>query len=121
MVRCPDGDCCKVNDICDGINSCNTNRTGNICEKCHKGLSKALFSTECLSTDSCVGTIALLYYTLCVIIYIALLASYKDLQKYAAARIKDPYKRIKDQLCLYWKKNENTNTYSYHVLFDQRA
>ena len=88
MIRCPDGYCCKGNDTCDGINSCNINRTGNICEKCHKGLSEALFSTECLSADTCIGAIALLYYTLCVIILIAFLASYKDLQKYAAAKIK---------------------------------
>ena len=110
MIRCPDGYCCTGNDTCDGINSCNTNRTGNICGKCHKGLSEALFSTECLSTENCVGAIALLHYTLCVIIYIAFLASYKDLQKYAAARIKKLYKRIKDQQCLYWKKNDNTNS-----------
>ena len=96
MVRCPDGYCCDGNDTCDGINSCNINRTGNICGKCQKGLSEALFSTECLSADSCVGAIALLYYTLCVIIYIAFLASYKDLQKYVAAKIKKFYKRIKD-------------------------
>ena len=110
MIRCPDGYCCKGNDTCDGINTCNINRTGNICGKCHKGLSEALFSTECLSVDSCVGAIALLYYTICVIIYVAFLASYKDLQKYAAVKIKDLYKRIKDQVCLYWKKNDNTNS-----------
>ena len=110
MVRCPDGYCCTGNDTCEIINSCNVNRTGNICGKCQRGLSEALFSTECLSADTCIGVIALLYYTLCVIIYIAFLASYKDLQKYAAAKIKKLYKGIKDQLCLYWKKNENTNS-----------
>ena len=110
MIRCPDGYCCKGNDTCDGINSCNINRTGNICGKCQKGLSEVLFSTECLSADSCVGAIALLYYTICVIIYVAFLASYKDLQKYAATKIKDLYKRIKDQVCLYWKKNDSTNS-----------
>ena len=73
-------------------------------------MSEALFSTECLSADSCVGAIALLYYTICVIIYVAFLASYKDLQKYAGTKIKDLYKRIKDQVCLYWKKNDNTNS-----------
>ena len=110
VIRCPDGYCCTGNDTCDGINSCNINRTGNICGKCQKGLSEVLFSTECLSADSCVGAIALLYYTICVIIYVAFLASYKDLQKYAATKIKDLYKRIKDQVCLYWKKNKNTNS-----------
>ena len=110
MIRCPDGYCCIVNDICDGIDSCDTNRTGNICGKCHKGLSEALFSTECFSTDSCAGTITLIYYTLYVIIYIAFLASYKDLQKYAAAKIKKLFKRIKGQQCLYWKKNDDTNS-----------
>ena len=68
MIRCPDGYCCKGNHTCDGINSCNANRTGNICGKCPNGLSEVLFSTECLSADSCVGVIALLYYTLCAII-----------------------------------------------------
>ena len=34
----------------------------------------------------------------------------KNLQKYAATKIKDLYKRIKDQVCLYWKKNDNTNS-----------
>ena len=110
MIRCPDGYCCTGNDSCDRINSCNINRTGNICGKCQKGLSEALFSTECLSTDTCIGAIALLYYTLCVIVYIAFLTSYKDLQKYAATKLKDLYKRIKNQQCLYWKKNENTNS-----------
>ena len=110
MIRCPDGYCCTGNDTCDGIDSCNINRTGNICGKCQKGLSETLFSTECLSTDTCIGAIALLYYTLCVIVYIAFLTSYKDLQKYAATKLKDLYKRIKNQLCLYWKKNENTNS-----------
>ena len=119
MIRCLDGYCCTGNDTCDGIDPCNTNRTGNICGKCQKGLSEALFSTECLSADSCVGAIALLYYTLCVIIYIAFLASYKDLQKYAAARIKDLYKKIKDQLCLYWKKNENTNSDEHNEKTDE--
>ena len=96
MVRCPDGYCCEGNDTCDGINSCNINRTGNMCGKCQKVLSEALFSTECLSAESCVGAIVLLYYILCVIIYIAFLASYKHFQKYAAAKIKNLYKRIKD-------------------------
>ena len=110
MIRCPDGYCCTGNDTCDGINTCNINRTGNICGKCQKGLSEALFSTECLSTDTCIGAIALLYYTLCVIVYIVFLTSYKDFQKYAATKLKDLYKRIKNQQCLYWKKNENTNS-----------
>ena len=120
MIRCPDGYCCKGNDTCDGINTCNINRTGNICGKCQKGLSEALFSTECLSADSCVGAIALLYYTICVIIYVAFLASYKDLQKYAAAKIKDLYKRIKDQVCLYWKKNDNTNSDEHNEKPDEK-
>ena len=64
MIRCPDGYCCTGSDQCDGINTCNINRTRNICGKCQKGLSEALFSTECLSADSCVGVIALLYYTM---------------------------------------------------------
>ena len=81
MIRCPDGYCCDGNDACDEINSCNANRLGNICGKCQKGLSEALFSTECISAEKCIGTIALLYYTICVIIYIAFLAGYKDLQK----------------------------------------
>ena len=119
MIRCLDGYCCTGNDTCDGTNSCNTNRTGNICGKCQKGLSEALFSTECLSTDSCVGAIALLYYTLCVFIYIAFLASYKDLQKYAATKIKELYKKIKDQQCLYWKKNDNTNSDEYNEKPDE--
>ena len=110
MIRCPNGYCCTGNDACDGINTCNINRTGNICGQCPNGLSEVLFSTECLSADSCVGAIALLYYTICAIIYVAFLASYKDLQKYAGTKIKDLYKRIKDQVCLYWKKNDNTNS-----------
>ena len=110
MIRCPDGYCCTGNGTCETINSCNINRTGNICGKCQKGLSEVLFSTECLSVDSCVGAIALLYYTICVIVYVAFLASYKDLQKYATTKIKDLYKRIKDQVCLYWKKNDSTNS-----------
>ena len=109
MIRCPDGYCCTGNGQCDGINTCYMNRTGNVCGKCQKGLSEALFSTECLSADSCVGGISVLYYTLCVIIYIAFLASYKDLQKYAAAKIKKLYKRIKDRQCLYWKNNINNS------------
>ena len=120
MIRCPDGYCCTGNDTCDGINSCNINRTGNICGKCQKGLSEVLFSTECLSADSCVGAIALLYYTICVIIYVAFLASYKDLQKYAATKIKDLYKRIKDQVCLYWKKNDNTNSDEHNEKPDEK-
>ena len=31
MVRCPDGYCCTGDDTCDGINSCNINRTENFC------------------------------------------------------------------------------------------
>ena len=120
MIRCPDGYCCEGNDTCDGINSCNINRTGNICGKCQKGLSEVLFSTECLSADSCVGAIALLYYTICVIIYVTFLASYKDLQKYAATKIKDLYRRIKDQLCLYWKKNDNTNSDEHNEKPDEK-
>ena len=45
MIRCPDGYCCTGNDTCDGINTCNINRTGNVCKKCQKGLSEVLFST----------------------------------------------------------------------------
>ena len=48
MIRCPDGYCCKGNNTHDQINSCNTNRTGNICGQCKKGFSEALFSTQCL-------------------------------------------------------------------------
>ena len=120
MIRCPDGYCCTGNDQCDGINSCNINRTGNICGKCPSGLSEVLFSTECLSGDSCVGDIVLLYYTICVIIYVAFLASYKDLQKYAATKIKDLYKRIKDQVCLHWKKNDNTNSDGHNEKPDEK-
>ena len=110
MIRCPDGYCCEVNDPCDGINSCNANRTGNICGKCQKGLSEALFSTECISAEKCIGAIAILYYTICVIIYIAFLASYKDLQKYATTKVKDLYKKLKDRLYLYQKNNANSNS-----------
>ena len=110
MIRCPDGYCCKGNDMCDGINPCNIKRTGNICGECQKGLSEALFSTECISVEKCIGVIALLYYTICVIIYITFLASYKDLQKYVTTKIKELYKRIKDHLCLYQKKNGNSNS-----------
>ena len=120
MIRCPDGYCCTGNDTCDGLNTCNINRTGNICGKCPNGLSEALFSTEYLSANSCVGTVALLYYTLCVIIYIPFLASYKDLQKYAATKIKDLYKRIKDQVCLYWKNNDNTNSDEHNEKLDEK-
>ena len=110
MIRCPDGYCCTRNYTCDGLSSCNTNRSGNICGKCQQGLSEALFSTQCISADTCIGSIGLLYYTLCVIIYIAFLASYKDLQKYAAAKIKKLYKRIKDRQCLYWNNNAGSNS-----------
>ena len=120
MIRCPDGYCCTGNDTCDGIDSCNINRTGNICGKCQKGLSEALFSTECLSADSCVGAIALLYYTLCVITYFAFLASYKDLQMYAADKIKKLYKRIKGLQCLYSKKNDNTNSDEHNEKPDEK-
>ena len=101
MIRCPDGYFCKGNDMCDGINPCNIKRTGNVCGECQKGLSEALFSTECISVEKCIGVIALLYYTICVIIYITFLASYKNLQKYVTTKIKELYKRIKDHLCLY--------------------
>ena len=70
MIRCPDGYCCTGNDTCDGINSCDINRTGNICGKCQKGLSEALFSTECLSTDSwCRCHSITLLYSLCFYLY----------------------------------------------------
>ena len=108
MIRCPDGYCCDENDTCDGINSCNAIRTGNICGKCQKGLSEALFSTECISAEKCIGAIALLYYTICVIIYIAFLAGYKDLQKYATKKVKELYKKLKNQLYLHKKNNSNS-------------
>ena len=110
MIRCPDGYCCKGNDTCDEINSCNINRTGNICGKCQKRLSEALFSTECISAEKCIGAIALLYYTICVIIYIAFLASYKDLQKYATTKVKELYKKLKERIYLHKKNSGNSNT-----------
>ena len=109
MIRCPDGYCCEGNNTCDGINSCNINRTGNICGKC-QGLSEALFSTECISAEKCIGAIAFLYYTICVIIYIAFLAGYKDLQKYATTKVKELYKKLKDRLYLHKKNNSNSNS-----------
>ena len=110
IIRCPDEYCCDGNDTCDGINSCNARRTGNICGKCQKGLSEALFSTECISAEKCFGALALLYYTICVIIYIAFLASYKDLQKYATTKVKEFYKKLKDKLYFHQKNNDNSNS-----------
>ena len=99
MIRCPDGYCCKGNHTDDHIKSCSAKRTGNICGKCKKGFSEALFSTECLSIEKCKGVIILLYYAICITIYILFLAMYKDLQNIFTQWIKKLYKGIKDKLC----------------------
>ena len=93
MIRCPNEYCCKGNDTCNEINSCNKNRTGSICGKCQNGLSEALFSTDCIPDDTCMGTIVILYYTICVTIYILFLTTYKDLQKLSTAKITELYKK----------------------------
>ena len=107
MIRCPNGYCCNGTDMCNGMHSCNKNRTGSICGECQNGFSEALFSTECLLGDTCMGNIVLLYYTVCVTIYILFLATYKDLQKCLTAKITELYKRIKNHLC---SKESNFNS-----------
>ena len=53
MIRCPADYCCTGNDTCEGIDSCNTGRTGALCGTCQSNLTESLFSTKCLSFENC--------------------------------------------------------------------
>ena len=110
MIRCHEQYCCNRNNTCDGINSCNMKRIGNLCGKCQKGFSETLFTTECLSTEKYIGVTVLLYYTVCVIIYAVFLAVYKDLEKIVAAKIAELYIKLKDQMFLSCKKKVTSNS-----------
>ena len=107
MIRCPNGYCCKRVESCNGINSCNENRTKSLCGKCQNGFSEGLFSTDCYPADICKCIIVLFYYTVCVTIYILFLATYKELQKLSTEKITELYKKVKDKLC---SKKSNSNS-----------
>ena len=53
MIRCPADHCCKDKTTCEGIDSCNTGRTGTLCGTCQSNLTESLFSAKSLHVENC--------------------------------------------------------------------
>ena len=52
FLSCPLGYCCEGEE-CASYNSCNGNRTGQLCGRCSGGMSEPLFDTKCRQIDGC--------------------------------------------------------------------
>ena len=88
MTRCPDGYCCQGNDTCQGIDSCNTGRTGTLCGTCEQNLTEALFTPKCVPTENCKSGLLIILFISAALIYAVILLSLST---------------IKDQLKVQWK------------------
>ena len=69
MVRCPEGYCCQDDESCQGIDSCNNNRSRTFCSGCKENFTESLFSPKCVPLEECHTKLIILLYILCVIAY----------------------------------------------------
>ena len=97
MIRCPDSYCCQGNEACEGIDFCNTGRTGTLCERCEQNLSEALFTTKCLPTESCRTDIVLITLISAVLVYGIVLLSFKTMKDMLRKLFKKGYTMCKEK------------------------
>ena len=98
MVRCPDGYCCQTVDSCDGIESCNSNRTGTLCNGCKTNFTESLFDPTCVPIKECHTGLIVTLYIFCVIAYGFGLMIMDSIRDAGVTIIKNTYRRIKQKL-----------------------
>ena len=81
MTRCPDGYCCQGNDTCQGIDSCNTGRTGTMCGTCEQNLSESIFTPQCVLAKSCKSSTVIALYVSAALVYTVILLSFGTIKK----------------------------------------
>ena len=98
MLRCPDGYCCSDNATCEGINSCNTRRTGNLCGICETHWAESLFSTECIPVEQCFGLVVVALYSCLAAFYALVLLMTNTLKDRILNNVKLTCKEFKHKL-----------------------
>ena len=98
MIRCPDGYCCQTVDSCEGIDSCNSNRSGTLCSGCKKNFTESLFDTSCVLIDQCHTGLIMMLYIFCIVGYSLGLMLMDSIKYVGVSIIKTIYRRIKEKL-----------------------
>ena len=105
MIRCPNEYCCQNDTMCKGIDSCNKDRTGQLCGKCKANLTESLFSPKCLLVDNCPAAEIIALYISCVMAYGLGLMVFNYVKEVGPSVLKKMLKPIKTK-CAY-KKNKS--------------
>ena len=105
MIRCPNEYCCQNDTMCKGIDSCNKDRTGQLCGKCKANLMESLFSPKCLLVDNCPAAEIIALYISCVMAYGLGLMVFNYVKEVGPSVLKKMLKPIKTK-CAY-KKNKS--------------
>ena len=98
MARCPDGYCCQTVDSCEGIDSCNSNRTGTLCSGCKNNFTESLSDPTCVPTEECHSGLIVTLYIFCVMAYGIGLMIMDTIREAGVTIIKTTYRRIKEKL-----------------------
>lgn len=107
FYRCPAKMCC-THDQCTSFNQCSPNREGRLCGKCKNGYSEALFSSKCVSDESCTDSWLVTLIIVVGLIYAIFLLFQKDLKNYllnGPLGVKSII-HMKNQLTALWKKTD---------------
>ena len=105
MVRCPEGYCCQGNETCNGIDSCNTGRTGTLCGKCQENLTESIFTPQCLPLRSCRSGLVASLFTSTALIYATTLLSFSAIKSKMTKLVKKFYTICKGKF-----KKDNVKT-----------
>ena len=98
LARCPDGYCCQGNETCEGINSCNTGRTGTLCGTCKQNLTEALFTPKCVLAESCRSGIVITLFISAALVYTLVLLTFDTIKHKLTYLFKKGYKICKGKI-----------------------
>ena len=115
MLGVPNGYCCQDDEDCEGINSCNKNRTGPLCGMCKSNWTESLFSPTCLPMDRCPAALILVLYILCVVVYALGMMVLNYIKDYGPPMLKKGFEVLKKKLS-YRKKEPRENCLELHNL-----
>ena len=90
MLRCPPDYCCTGDNTCEGIDSCNTGRTGTLCGTCQSNLTESLFSAKCLLFQECQNISIMAFYLLSIVGYSVMLLVSETIKN----KVNDAFKKI---------------------------
>ena len=95
MIRSPTGYCCQDDESCQTFDSCNSNRSGPLCEVCENGLAESLFTQTCIPLEKCHTWFIVIFYISCVIGYVLGLMAIDNVKGAVISSLKKIYQCIK--------------------------